>query len=109
MGMVSGAATAACSGGGGVGQNQVHAVRDKAVDDGGAVWRNRRRRSAPQIGRCRRELLGQRILKALRGSVQRDVLHELADADLVGRRVSSGGIGSGGGFRQKKRCCPRPM
>lgn len=32
-------------------------------------------------------------------SVQSNVLHQLADADLVGLAVSSGGIGSGGGFK----------
>ena len=41
------------------------------------------------------ESFGQRILEALRGGVERDVLHELADADGINFAFRRGGRGSG--------------
>ena len=84
--------------GGGVRHDEVHALGDKAVDDGGAV-----------VGIAGGVLLSnstwpgerlvQRVNKALRRGVQRGVLHELADADGVGRGIAArlGGIGGIGG------------
>lgn len=91
-GMVLVPACAACRAG-----VQVNIIRNKAIDDGaagvgialGVLFLK---------GDGIAELLGQGILKPLGCSVQSNVLHQLADADLVGLAVSSGGIGSGGGF-----------
>lgn len=86
-----GAGLCSLQGGGCVGQDQVNIIRNKAIDDGaagvgitlGVLFLK---------GNGIAELLGQGILKPLGCSVQSNVLHQLADADLVGLAVSSGGI-----------------
>ena len=50
------------------------------------------------------ESFGQRILEALRGGVERDVLHELADADGINFAFRRGGRGSGLFGGRSSRC-----
>lgn len=67
---------------GGVRHDEIHAVGNEAVDDGGAVGA-----VAGGVLVLEFDLAGQRLIQrvdeALRGGVERLVLHELADADDV--------------------------
>ena len=68
---------------GGVCQNQVNVVGNKAVYDGGAVGGIARGVLLVKLDGVA-QLGGQGVLEALRGGVQCHVLHQLADADGVG-------------------------
>ena len=89
MGMSAGGGLGCLQGGGAVGHDQVYAGRDEAVADGGAgrgIVLGVLQVKSDGVA----QLLGQRILEALGGGVQRLVLHQLADADGIA-------LGRGGG------------
>jgi len=83
-------------GGGGVGHDQVHALGNKAVDDRAAVVG-----LAGGVLVFKLHLAGegfiQSVNKTLGCSVQRGVLHQLADADLIGGALGGGIVRAGGG------------
>ena len=73
-------------------EDQVHPLRQKAVDDRRAVGRVARGVALGE-GHGVAQRVGQGVLKALRGGVQRVVLHQLADAHRVGGAFGRAGAG----------------
>ena len=82
---------------GGIGQNQIHIIGNKAVHDGGAVGRVAGGVLLVKLDVALAQLLGQGVFEALRSGVQCLVLDKLADADVVDLSIRSGGA-VGGGF-----------
>ena len=92
---------------GGVGQDQVHIFGDEAVHDGAAVGVLAAGVLLLEGDRVAQRL-GDRVLEALGGGVQRVVGHLLADADHIGLftagAVAAGLIGrAAGAARQRRR------
>ena len=79
--------------GGGVGHNQIHIIRNEFGHDGGTVGLLTSRILIVKLHIFFSQQLSKGVLKALGGLVQRDMLHLLADADVV----HSVGAGRGGG------------
>ena len=84
-------------GSGGVGQDQIHVLRQKAVNDGGAVGGVAGGVALGEFHIGLAQFFHQRVLKALGGGVQRGMLILLTDADEIGLAIA-GGFG-GLGFR----------
>ena len=87
---------------GGVGQNQIHVVGHKAVDDGGAGGA-----LAGGVllfkGDAVAQRLGQGVFKALGGGVKRHVGGQLANADHIGCFAGFRGVLAAGGQRTHKQ------
>ena len=69
--------------GGGVGHNQIHIIRNEFGHDGGTVGLLASRILIVKLYIFLPQQFGEGVLKALGGLVQRDVLHLLADTDVV--------------------------
>ena len=102
IGMITGGG----QGGGGVGHDQVHALGNKAVDDRAAVVG-----LAGGVLVFKLHLAGegfiQSVDKTLGCSVQRGVLHQLADADLIGGALGGGIVRAGRGIVRAGGGCLR--
>ena len=93
-GNVGGSLGSSLQRGGGVGQDQIDASGDKAADDGGAVGGIAGSVLLVKLDVALAQLLGQSVLEALGGGVQRLVLDQLADADGIDLVVGAFGGGS---------------
>ena len=102
-GDVRGGGVGGLEGSGGVGQDQIHVLRQEAVDDGGAVGGVAGGVALLEGHAVLAQLLHQGVLEALGGGVQGGVLVLLADAHGVlapgGLALGAFGLGGLGIFR----------